>query len=344
MRTPSPGVLKLSIAAALALAFAVQVAASVSRDSATWDEGNHLYSGLRIWTRGDFGLNPEHPPLVKLVATAPLLSLGLRIEEPRDLEFVKAAFLGGRALLLENDPAAILLRARLAVAIFAALLAAFAFLLARTLLGTWAGLAALAVLAFEPNVLGHSGRATSDVAVSAFLLGTIWAFLRYLAAPGVARLAVAGVLAGLALATKHTAVLLFPMLALLAAGELLPGPGAAGPGTAGAEPPRRRAARLAGALVAIGLLAVAILWASYGFRYAARPAGLAMNPPLAEYVKPLGALDRAVLGAFASSRLLPEAWLQGSPRRGSTRRATTASRSARSTRPASGSTSRSRSP
>jgi hypothetical protein len=36
----------------------------------TWDEPDHIYSGYMSW-KGDFGLNPEHPPLVKFIATLP---------------------------------------------------------------------------------------------------------------------------------------------------------------------------------------------------------------------------------------------------------------------------------
>ena len=43
--------------------------------SATYDETTHIASGYLTWRTGDFRLNPEHPPLVKLWATLPLLAL-----------------------------------------------------------------------------------------------------------------------------------------------------------------------------------------------------------------------------------------------------------------------------
>ncbi|HEX2272192.1 MAG TPA: hypothetical protein VHH35_21805, partial [Pyrinomonadaceae bacterium] len=51
----------------------LQLFLSVRRQSQTWDEANHIFTGYRSWTHGDFGLNPEHPPLVKLLTTVPLL-------------------------------------------------------------------------------------------------------------------------------------------------------------------------------------------------------------------------------------------------------------------------------
>src|ERR1035441_1137612 len=38
-----------------------------------FDEPAHLYAGYSYWLRSDFGINPEHPPLVKLVASLPLV-------------------------------------------------------------------------------------------------------------------------------------------------------------------------------------------------------------------------------------------------------------------------------
>ena len=52
---------------------ALQIVIVLHRESLTWDEGAHMYAGYRMWKNGDYGLNPEHPPLIKLLATLPLL-------------------------------------------------------------------------------------------------------------------------------------------------------------------------------------------------------------------------------------------------------------------------------
>jgi hypothetical protein len=54
-------------------AFALHLALQARRESQTWDEGCHIFAGYNYWTRADFGVNPEHPPLVKLLAGFPLL-------------------------------------------------------------------------------------------------------------------------------------------------------------------------------------------------------------------------------------------------------------------------------
>jgi len=54
----------------LLLLFGWQLASTVRQESLTWDEGDHIFAGYMSWKTHDFGLNPEHPPLMKLLATA----------------------------------------------------------------------------------------------------------------------------------------------------------------------------------------------------------------------------------------------------------------------------------
>jgi len=45
----------------------LQIVIVLHRESLTFDEEDHMSAGYRMWKAGDFGLNPEHPPLVKLM-------------------------------------------------------------------------------------------------------------------------------------------------------------------------------------------------------------------------------------------------------------------------------------
>jgi hypothetical protein len=59
------------------------------------------------------------------------------------------------------------------------------------------------------------------------------------------------------------------------------------------------------------VLAVGVLWAFYGFRYAARPAGLQLIPSLATYSHELKPFDFGVIWWLAHLHLLPESYLFG---------------------------------
>src|SRR5262249_46906437 len=57
----------------LLFAFWLQMLLAATKLSATSDEVAHLPAGYSYWTTRDFRLNPEHPPLAKLLAALPLL-------------------------------------------------------------------------------------------------------------------------------------------------------------------------------------------------------------------------------------------------------------------------------
>jgi Dolichyl-phosphate-mannose-protein mannosyltransferase len=310
--TGRSGFVATGVAGLLAV-LALQLTLYARYESQTWDEGDHIYSGYMSWNHGDFGLNPEHPPLVKMLATAALFGMPLHVPTPQGRFFKYDAFLGGKDFLYRNDADAILLRSRLAAASLSVLLALLAFLAGREMFGTGAGFVALALLAFDPNILAHGPVVTTDTGLTCFMLATVYAFYRYVKAPSAWRLTVVGVAAGLALAAKHTGLLVLPILAMLAVVEVALNsrsrPAAEG-GRGGRFGPG--ALRMAGRLIVVCAIAVAILWAFYGFRYDARPAGLALNPPLAEFVKQAPKpLERSVVEAAARWRLLPESYLYG---------------------------------
>ena len=292
------------LAGGLILLQVVLVAIIVHGESPTFDEGDHIFAGYMMWHSGDFGLNPEHPPLVKLVATLPLLTEKLWVPPLRNRMFKTEAYRDGRDFLERNDGPRqrLLFRMRLAAGIFAIGLSLMVFLLGREFFGESAGLLALLLIVFEPNVLANSALVTTDMGVTCFFLATIYCFYRYARQPSALRLLLTGLAAGLTLSSKHSGILLAPMLLGLTLVEI-----------AYAERSRRKqiAATLLGGIAAIAILAVAVLWAFYGFRYAARPAGLAMNPTLSEYAAPLTGINSWVITHLAHWRLLPESYLMG---------------------------------
>jgi len=295
----------------LLIILGLQLVLSVRRESQTWDEANHIFAGYMSWTHADFGLNPEHPPILKLLATAPLLSLPLKSPELQDRYFKEEAFLGGKDFLYKNDPDLILFRTRMAAAILTILLALLVFLASKEMFGTGAAFIALALLTFEPNLLAHGALVTTDAGFSCFLFATVYAFYRYVKAPSVWRLIIVGVSAGLVLAVKHTGIFVFPMLLLLAICEAVRHKIAAKGITEGTTGSGRQVLKLTASLFVITVIAVIVLWSAYGFRYQARPNGMQLNPTLAEYVQGLKPHEARILSTLAQWHVLPESYLYG---------------------------------
>ncbi|HTY84854.1 MAG TPA: glycosyltransferase family 39 protein [Silvibacterium sp.] len=292
------------LAGGLILLQMILIAVIVHGESLTFDEADHIFSGYMMWHSGEYGLNPEHPPLVKLVATLPLLHEKLWVPPLQGRMFKTEAYRDGRDFMERNDGPShrLLFRIRLAAGVFAAGLSVMVFLIGSELFGESAGLLALLLVIFEPNVLANSDLVTTDVGVTCFFLATIYCFYRYARQPSVIRLLLTALAAGLTLASKHSGILLAPMLLGLVLVEI-----------AYAERERRKqiAGTLLGGFAVIVVLAVVMLWAFYGFRYAARPAGQVMNPTLSEYAAPLTGMNSWVIGHLANWRLLPESYLMG---------------------------------
>src|SRR5215469_10422596 len=131
----------------LVMVFAIQVVSVVRQESLTWDEGDHIFAGYMSWKTHDFGFNPEHPPLMKSLATIPLLELPLRVPPDQHRHFKDEAYFDGRDMLFGNGPAysaeTLTFRVRMAAGIVALLLALVVFFAAREMFGLGAGFLAL---------------------------------------------------------------------------------------------------------------------------------------------------------------------------------------------------------
>jgi len=282
----------------------VQVVTVLHRESLTFDEEDHMYAGYRMWKNHDYGLNPEHPPLVKLLATLPVLREKLWVPPLKGIYFKGEAYLGGRDWLEHNDGSSqrLVFRMRLAATVLAIALSLLIFFVGRAWFGTVAALVALTLAVFDPNLLAHSGLVTTDLGAAFFFLAAIYAFYRYVERPALLRLLIAGAVAGLLLATKHSGILFAPTLLLLMGWEIAVAP-------RGAR--ARLGLRLAAAFALIVAVGVGILWAFYGFRYAARPAGLRLIPTLSAYSESLTPLQKGAISWMARLHLLPESYLFG---------------------------------
>lgn len=277
---------------------------SIHRESLTFDEADHMYAGYRMWTAADYGLNPEHPPLVKLLAALPILGEKLQMPPLLGIYFKMEANMNGGQWIAQNDDLShhLVFRMRLATVLLALALSLLIFLATRQWFGETAALIALCFAVFDPNILAHSGLVTTDIGCALFFLAAVYAFNRYVERPGWARLVIAGIAAGLLLATKHSGILVAPILPLLAAYEIAIAP-------RGMRP--RLALRLCGACAAIAAISILVLWSFYGFRFAARPVGLQLVPTLEQYASTMKPFERSLILGIAHLHLLPESYLMG---------------------------------
>ncbi|MER7186623.1 phospholipid carrier-dependent glycosyltransferase [Streptomyces hyaluromycini] len=191
--------------------------------------------------------NTEHPPLGKLVVMA-----GIAVADPHyDPSYKGDQGQVGRHLLYSsgNDPWRVMLWARLPVIVLTLLFGLVAFAFAREVLGTAAGLLALALYCFSPDVIAHGSLATLDVPSAGFVLTSAWLAWRARRRPR-RYLPLAGAALGAAVATKMSALPAVPVLVALAVVSVW-----------GARPGRALRALAAAAVVA--LTAVAVVWLSY---------------------------------------------------------------------------------
>ena len=206
--------------AATALLLAAMGAAQVTsalQETQTWDEGIHLAAGYSYLKTGDFRLNKEHPPLFKMLCALPLLALHpkLPLQDASWKDGDQQEF--GDVFLYKNRvPADKMLFVARSVTIALTLGLGLALALwTRRKFGAVAALGALSLYAFDPNLIAHGHYVTGDLLASAciFLACITWA--RFVETKRWRDLGIAGVVLGLAVITKFSALFLLPVLAAL---------------------------------------------------------------------------------------------------------------------------------
>lgn len=107
---------------------------------------------------------------------------------------------------------------RYVTVLFSMLTALCVFGFARQLYGPAAGLLALTLYTFDPNLLAHSQFITTDLYAIGTITIALYMFWRFLREGGWRRAVVSGLALALAQIAKYTAVALFPLFAVIALG------------------------------------------------------------------------------------------------------------------------------
>lgn len=193
--------------------------ASAWDDSAVMDELAHVPAGYANLFLRDYRLNPEHPPLAKMLAALPLAFTGVRFptDVPSWTQDVNGQWAQGAIFLYEagNDAERILRLMRLAGMGLAVLFGWLLWRWVRRHFGERVALLTLFLFALSPTFLAHSRYVTTDLAAAfAFFIG-VTAFLKFLANPSGRNVLLAGFAFGLAELLKFSLILLVPLYGLL---------------------------------------------------------------------------------------------------------------------------------
>lgn len=254
---------QLVVLLALVLLATARSAVGTRLDSLTVDEPWHIVAGVEYLRANDFRLNPEHPPLVKLVAganmpaTFKLRPKGTLSDKGAERNFVEETF------FFDNDFRLAQQRARVALWLLNGTLLLIVGALVAVTFGTPWAVGTLLFLTLEPTIGAHGPVVMTDLSVALSLTIAALAAGRLISSWEWRWVLALGLAMGLSLAAKHSAL-----------------PGLAGIGGFCAVAAlwqwwrNRRVAGehralliRAGALVVVVLLALATLWAFYGFHF-----------------------------------------------------------------------------
>jgi hypothetical protein len=215
------GTAPLSVAVLAIAAFAALGAGNILTTSPVVDEPVHLAAGWSYLETGDYRLNPEHPPLLKLAAALPLRFMRAvpatrgweeaRTQTLAQWTWAHDFFWSGR-----NDARTMFTRARLVMLLFGLGLAVLVFLWSLELWGWWGGVVSVTLFAFDPNFIAHSGLVTTDVGVTALMFAAVYGFWRCRRRFTAWNVAVFAIAFALAQVAKFSALILVPVILLLA--------------------------------------------------------------------------------------------------------------------------------
>lgn len=204
----------------LGASFAVMATVS-KQESAIMDELAHIPAGYGYVKFLDYRLNPEHPPLVKMISALPLAFMHLNFPTDKAAwrDDVNGQWAAGTQFLYEsgNDADKVIQTSRLGPMLLTLILIAFVYFWSRKILGVgWAFLPTI-FTAFSPTILAHGHYVTTDIGAALGIIVFLYFFIKFFKNQSNKNLVFAGLAFGFAQLLKFSAVILVPYFLILAA-------------------------------------------------------------------------------------------------------------------------------
>jgi hypothetical protein len=187
--------------------------------SPTFNEPGHLVAGISYWKFGRFDVYRVNPPLVRLVAAAPVILAGVQTDWSRfsDHPDIRPEFALGEDLAAANGERILWLvtLARWACIPFSLLGGYFCCRWSSELYGKTSGLLALVLWCFCPNIITNGQLITSDSAATALGVVACYTYWHWIKVPSWTKAATSGAMLGLAELCKSTLLILVALWPLM---------------------------------------------------------------------------------------------------------------------------------
>lgn len=185
--------------------------------SLTYDETVHLAAGYYYWQTNKYDLEVGHPPLIKKMASLPLLFFDLKFPyEHEDCQKLYRWRCAEQFLFQSNGNIDnLILLARIPFILIGLILGFFIFLWAKDLYGPKSGLFSLLIYSFSPKILAHSSMLLTDFVVTAFMFMGVYFLWKWIKTDSKKYLFLTAILSALAQFTKITALFLIPIYFLI---------------------------------------------------------------------------------------------------------------------------------
>src|SRR5690242_13004853 len=205
----------LWIVLALIVIATVRIVATYNVFSSVFDEPAHVACGMEWLDKGVYRWEPQHPPLARIAGALGPYLLGIRSQGTANVDYASMFNEGVAILYHDHRYDRNLAAARAGILPFFWVACLVVYWWGRRYFNEAVAVAAVFLFTFLEPVLAHAGLATTDMALTAFLGAAFLTGVIWIERPSAATGAMFGAAAGLAVASKFSALPYFPAAAAL---------------------------------------------------------------------------------------------------------------------------------